>query len=237
MNQSAHLHDLIQGHKAIWIDRLHGWLACPDDIVGSFSREGFQQYRCELIRGRCEHCPLGGLWEGLDESTGSVVSVIWVNRPGPREAIVYVDVDGLPLEGTMGTATEEWWTELDGEVLRCLSAGALEPAEIGRRLGISGDAATSLVALLAREGKVRICLVAAETDDVVVVRSFWCPFRDRQVTAEFRESPGSWSVSWCSAFTPPTSLGCATRCLELDGLPDIVTNDSLAGVVPATAAP
>lgn len=37
----------------------------------------------------------------------------------------------------------------------------MSPAELGKRLGISEDGAASLVSHLAREGKVRICLVAS----------------------------------------------------------------------------
>jgi DNA-binding CsgD family transcriptional regulator len=59
---------------------------------------------------------------------------------------------------------ETWWSELDDEVCRCLLQGALSPAEIGRRIGLSEDAATSLVTLLAQEGRVRICLVAARIE-------------------------------------------------------------------------
>ena len=56
-------------------------------------------------------------------------------------------------------AAEDWWADLDGEVLHCLCAeGPMAPAEIGRRLGMSAAAAASLLSMLAREGKVRICL-------------------------------------------------------------------------------
>jgi hypothetical protein len=81
---------------------------------------------------------------------------------------------------------ESWWTELDDAVLCCLAGGATDPASIGRRLGLSIDAVTSIVAMLAREGKVRICLVAPAADDVSV-HSFWCPDRARQVSVEFAE--------------------------------------------------
>ncbi|OGL02265.1 MAG: hypothetical protein A3E31_11945 [Candidatus Rokubacteria bacterium RIFCSPHIGHO2_12_FULL_73_22] len=55
---------------------------------------------------------------------------------------------------------DDWWTELEGDVLACLrTAGAIPPAEVGRRLGVSEDSAASLLAMLAREGKVRIALV------------------------------------------------------------------------------
>jgi DNA-binding CsgD family transcriptional regulator len=56
----------------------------------------------------------------------------------------------------------DFWGELDDDVLRCLSEtrGGLSPAEIGARIGISEDAAQSIVMMLAHEGKVRICSVA-----------------------------------------------------------------------------
>lgn len=60
---------------------------------------------------------------------------------------------------------DDWWAELDGEVLGWLAAlSPIAPAEIGLRLGISERAATSLLAMLAVQGKVRICLVEAVSD-------------------------------------------------------------------------
>lgn len=44
----------------------------------------------------------------------------------------------------------------------CLAEhGPMLPDELGKRLGMSEDAAASLLAHLVREGKARICLVAA----------------------------------------------------------------------------
>jgi DNA-binding Lrp family transcriptional regulator len=58
--------------------------------------------------------------------------------------------------------SEDWWGTMDADTLRCLSEnGPMTPAELGKRLGISEDGAASLVSHLAREGKVRICLVAS----------------------------------------------------------------------------
>ena len=52
------------------------------------------------------------------------------------------------------------WDEIENDLLDCLTArGPMAPAEIGRRLAISEDAVVSLLAMLAREGKVRIRLV------------------------------------------------------------------------------
>lgn len=54
----------------------------------------------------------------------------------------------------------DWWTEIEGEILSCLErTGITTPAEIGRRLGMPEAAAASLLSILVREGKVRMCLV------------------------------------------------------------------------------
>jgi len=52
------------------------------------------------------------------------------------------------------------WTEIDDAVLKCLAIGEATPADIGRRLGISEAAVVSVVAILAAEGRVRVCRVA-----------------------------------------------------------------------------
>jgi DNA-binding CsgD family transcriptional regulator len=63
-------------------------------------------------------------------------------------------------EDMMDQCSGDWWADLNQEVLDCLaSAGRSTPAEIGRRLGMSESGATSLISMLAREGKVRIALV------------------------------------------------------------------------------
>ena len=55
-------------------------------------------------------------------------------------------------------ASIDFWSELDGDVLRCLGEqrGEMTPAELGRRLGISEPAVCSILAMLAETGKVRI---------------------------------------------------------------------------------
>lgn len=56
----------------------------------------------------------------------------------------------------------------------------------------------------------------------LVERSFWCPYRSRDVTVEFQENP--WDnrplqVDRCSAFVPPTAVRCEKLCLHLSPLP------------------
>jgi hypothetical protein len=61
--------------------------------------------------------------------------------------------------------TPHWWTDVDHDVLSVLrDNGAMAPGDVASRIGVSEDAATSLLSMLAREGKVRIRLVeCAET--------------------------------------------------------------------------
>ena len=54
---------------------------------------------------------------------------------------------------------EDYWADLNRDILNCLATGPISPGEIGRRLGISEGAAASCLSLLAAEGRVRICLV------------------------------------------------------------------------------
>lgn len=53
----------------------------------------------------------------------------------------------------------EWWS-IDDEILACLSVQPLmTPAEIAGKLGLTPEAAASLLAMLAAEGRVRIRVV------------------------------------------------------------------------------
>jgi hypothetical protein len=54
---------------------------------------------------------------------------------------------------------DDFWADLNRDILNCLAMGPISPGEIGRRLGISEGAAASCLSLLASEGRVRICLV------------------------------------------------------------------------------
>jgi DNA-binding Lrp family transcriptional regulator len=59
-----------------------------------------------------------------------------------------------------GVDPGDWWA-VDHEILDCLAGhGEMTPAEISRCLGLSEGEAMSLLAMLVREGKVRICQVA-----------------------------------------------------------------------------
>ena len=57
---------------------------------------------------------------------------------------------------------DEWWKDLEDDVMRCLEGrGAVPPDEIASKLGMSEAAAASLLAIMAREGRVKIRAVEA----------------------------------------------------------------------------
>jgi uncharacterized membrane protein len=55
---------------------------------------------------------------------------------------------------------ENWWGDLDGEILDCLREhGSATVNELSEELGLSEGAASTFLAMLAREGRVRIVQV------------------------------------------------------------------------------
>jgi DNA-binding Lrp family transcriptional regulator len=55
---------------------------------------------------------------------------------------------------------ENWWGAIDGEILdRLREHGSASVNELSRELGLSEGAATAFLAMLAREGRVRILQV------------------------------------------------------------------------------
>ncbi|PYN23563.1 MAG: hypothetical protein DMD99_13640 [Candidatus Rokuibacteriota bacterium] len=55
----------------------------------------------------------------------------------------------------------DWWQEIDDAIVSCfLDESSMTPVEIGRKLGMSTEAVTSLLARLAQEGRITIVGVA-----------------------------------------------------------------------------
>jgi len=55
---------------------------------------------------------------------------------------------------------DNWWGDIDGEILDCLREhGSVTVKELSQELGLSEGAATAFLAMLAREGRVRIVQV------------------------------------------------------------------------------
>jgi len=60
----------------------------------------------------------------------------------------------------MPRPTDDWWADVERDLFECLDGRATTSLEaIARHLHVSEDAAASLVAILAHEGKVRISYV------------------------------------------------------------------------------
>ena len=55
---------------------------------------------------------------------------------------------------------ENWWGDIDGEILDCLREhGSATVNQLSEELGLSEGAASAFLAMLAREGRVRIVQV------------------------------------------------------------------------------
>jgi DNA-binding Lrp family transcriptional regulator len=70
------------------------------------------------------------------------------------------------LEAMMTDTAAEvgFWSEIDDQVLACLRDGPTSTRDLARRLGLSPGGATSLLLMLAAEGKIRVTAVElAET--------------------------------------------------------------------------
>ena len=57
-----------------------------------------------------------------------------------------------------------WWDDLDASILAALADGGKSPRELGDKLGLSEQSMTSLVSMLAMQGRVRISQVEMITD-------------------------------------------------------------------------
>jgi DNA-binding CsgD family transcriptional regulator len=57
-----------------------------------------------------------------------------------------------------------WWDDLDASILAALADGGKSPRELGDKLGLSEQSMTSLVSMLAMQGRVRINQVEMITD-------------------------------------------------------------------------
>jgi hypothetical protein len=93
------LNHLRVGGRMRWLGDEQAWIARPEEVVGALSDDGFEEYKREEARGRRGRQPHGGMWQGINTSTGAVASAIWVKPDGSDDSIVFIDIDGEPLRG------------------------------------------------------------------------------------------------------------------------------------------
>ena len=74
------------------------WVARPGEVIEALAHDGFEEYRREVARIGTDREPPGGVWQGLNRETGAVASAIWVRRPATVGAIIFIDIDGHPVE-------------------------------------------------------------------------------------------------------------------------------------------
>jgi hypothetical protein len=90
---------LSESANAQWAAGEHGWLARPDAVMAALAGQGFEEFKREVARGARGCPPAGGVWQGLHRATGAVASAVWVRRGDDARALVYLEIDGRPLEG------------------------------------------------------------------------------------------------------------------------------------------
>jgi hypothetical protein len=101
MAELAGLSELRQNGKMHWSEHDRAWAAEPRDVVAALTHEGFAEYKLAVTRSRRDRPPTGGVWQGLNLQTGAVASAIWVQRAPDAESIVFIDIDGELLGGTV----------------------------------------------------------------------------------------------------------------------------------------
>jgi hypothetical protein len=82
-----------QGRMA-WIDAEGAWVAAPEDVVGALVNDGFVECKRATTTSRRDLRPTGGVWQGVNGSTGSVASTIWTERPSRAQTVVFITIDG-----------------------------------------------------------------------------------------------------------------------------------------------
>ena len=87
----VNLHD--QG-RMTWTEHQHGWVAVPEDVLEALTRGGFHECKREMTTSRRDLRPAGGVWRGVNRITGSVASAVWVARATPRQALIFIEIDG-----------------------------------------------------------------------------------------------------------------------------------------------
>jgi hypothetical protein len=98
MDDLRRLNDLCTDGRMHWIAGERAWSAEPTDVLRALADEGFQEYKQETTRSRRDRVPSGGVWQGIDNRTGTVASAIWVRRMD-ASPLVFIDFDGEPFEG------------------------------------------------------------------------------------------------------------------------------------------
>lgn len=116
MREIPGLNELLRQGRMTWTKPEHGWVAAPEPVLTALVEDGFEECKRELTTSRSDRRPAGGLWQGVDRRTATVASVIWVNRPGWQQALLFIDIDGQSLRDHSGPGlTPDLYRDEGGE--------------------------------------------------------------------------------------------------------------------------
>lgn len=92
--------DSLEHHGAMyWRPEQRAWSADPAEMVKALQKDGFREYKHEVVtRGR-SRTAWGGMWQGLDPRNGTVATVTWVMHMLPPDIYVFIEVGGRWIEG------------------------------------------------------------------------------------------------------------------------------------------
>jgi hypothetical protein len=80
-----------------WIEDGRAWVAAPAEVLTALANDGFEECKREITTSRRDCRAAGGVWQAINPRTRSVASVIWVARPAPQAAMVFIEIDGEPI--------------------------------------------------------------------------------------------------------------------------------------------
>ena len=78
-----------------WLGPAEGWIAEAHEVLSALAHDGFEE--CKYAENRDpHHHARGGVWQGVNRSTGAVASAVWVVSDA-RPHLVFIDIDGEPV--------------------------------------------------------------------------------------------------------------------------------------------
>jgi len=98
MESSERLNELRDGGRMHWLDHAQAWRAEPDDVTNALAADGYQECKREVARVPRAGAT-GGVWQGMDHKTGAVASTVWTREPNTGAPIVFITINGNPLQG------------------------------------------------------------------------------------------------------------------------------------------
>ena len=98
MESTDRLNELRAYGRMQWLDDARGWRAEPDEVVNALAADGFQECKREIARVP-RAAATGGVWQGVDHATGAVASTIWTRDPTTNTPVVFITINGHPLQG------------------------------------------------------------------------------------------------------------------------------------------